>query len=73
MRPLWRENVSARELFKNYLAGTFSKNISRELLKIHLAGTISWQEHFWQEVFLLIIRKLNKILLFKNKGSETQP
>ena len=68
MGYFWRENVSARELFKNYLAGTFSKNISRELLKIHLAGTISWQEKFF-----FIIRKLYKILLFKNKGSETQP
>ena len=57
---VWRENMSARELFKIYLAGTFSKN--------HLAGTFKntfGGNNFMAEKF--------EILLFKNKGSETQP
>jgi hypothetical protein len=71
------------------LAGTFSKTIWRELFKKHLAGTFKnniWREQkktfggnilagtFWRDFFLILFRKLYyKILLFENKGSETQP
>lgn len=68
MGYFWRENMSARELFKNYLAGTFSKN--------HLAGTFKntfGGNNFMADKFDFLFRKLYKILLFKNKGSETQP
>ena len=63
-------------------AGTFQKLFSGNIFKKHFAGTFKNTfsgNNFMAGTFLagslifFIIRKLNKILLFKNKGSETQP
>ena len=59
--------------FKKHLAGTFKNNIWREQFQKHI-----WREHFGRNILVgnlifLIIGQLYKMLLFKNKGSETQP
>jgi hypothetical protein len=70
------------------LAGTFQKLFGGNFFQKHLAGTFKnniWrdQKNIWWEyygrnilagnLFFSMIRKLYKMLLFKNKGSETQP
>ena len=58
--------------FKKHLAGTFKKHLVGKFSKTHLAGTF-WQEHFGGKLVFFNNSKIYKMIIFLNKGSETQP